>query len=83
MPRKLTQNEFVEKSNSAHKFKYDYSLAVYDGGHTKVKIICPTHGIFKQTASNHIFGAGCPVCKLSKGENLISDLFNQNTIKKE
>ena len=62
MPRKLTQNEFVEKSNSAHKFKYDYSLAVYDGGHTKVKIICPVHGVFEQKPNDHMRGIGCARC---------------------
>lgn len=75
-----TTEKFIKKAQKTHKNKYDYSLVNYKDSKAKVKIICPIHGIFKQTASNHIFGAGCPICKLSKGENLISDLFNQNKI---
>jgi very-short-patch-repair endonuclease len=33
-----------------------------------VSISCPSHGLFLQTASNHMHGSGCPRCRQSKGE---------------
>lgn len=41
MPGKLTQEDFVRKSNEVHNGKYDYSLSEYTSGHAKVRIICP------------------------------------------
>lgn len=63
MPRKVTQQDFVIRSNKAHNNKYDYSLSLYVGGHTKVKIICPEHGLFEQKPNDHMRGIGCKVCK--------------------
>ncbi len=55
---------FIEKSRKTHGDKYDYSLVEYINNKTKVKIICPTHGIFVQRPDNHISGNCCPVCSL-------------------
>ena len=44
------------------KDQYDYSLVRYVNNHTKVKIICPIHGVFEQTPDSHLQGAGCPRC---------------------
>jgi len=57
-----TTDKFISESNSVHGSKYDYSLVEYVGSHTKVKIICPEHGIFKQTPTNHVNQNGCPKC---------------------
>ena len=57
----MTTDEFVHKSQMFHGNKYDYSLVDYKNAHTKVKIICPEHGIFEQTPSNH-FKCGCNQC---------------------
>lgn len=45
-----------------HGEKYDYSLVQYTAGGEKVKIICPTHGVFEQTPNAHKNGQGCPRC---------------------
>lgn len=58
----LTTNEFITRSNKIHNNKYDYSLTTYELSHKKVKIICPIHGIFKQTPSEHLSDRGCPSC---------------------
>ena len=55
--------EFVEKAKAVHGDKYDYSLVDYKNSYTKVKIICPVHGIFEQQPNNHLSGKGCPKCK--------------------
>lgn len=62
MPRRLTQEDFIAKAHRVHGDKYDYSLAKYTKSVNKVKIICPKHGVFEQTASNHLAGKGCPKC---------------------
>ena len=45
-----------------HGEKYDYSETVYKNARSKVKIICPKHGLFEQTAKNHTSGHGCNMC---------------------
>lgn len=62
MPRKLTQNEFIERSSIKHNFKYDYSLCEYTYAQSKVKIICPKGHIFEQKACDHLNGRGCRFC---------------------
>lgn len=73
--------EFVEKSKLVHGDKYDYSLVNYTDFKTKVKIICPKHGIFEQTPNKHKSKRGCPVCRESRGEKLIANWLTQNNIK--
>lgn len=61
--KKLTQEEFIEKSKIKHNNKYDYSKVNYINNHTKVCIICPEHGEFWQTPHDHKDGGyGCPQC---------------------
>lgn len=52
--------------NQAHGNKYDYSEMEYINCDTKIKIICPIHGVFYQTPYNHQKGHGCPKCALEK-----------------
>lgn len=66
MVRKLTVDDFILKASSIHKNKYDYSLVDYKNNHTKVKIICPIHGIFEQTPYIHLMGCGCQKCGIQK-----------------
>jgi hypothetical protein len=72
--KKLTLNEFIEKSNNIHKYKYDYSQVKYKKNNIKVKIICNKHGIFEQTPSAHINNnQGCPKCaNLLKSQLMLS-----------
>lgn len=62
MPRKLTQEEFVNRSNIKHGFKYEYGNVTYVNQTTKVKIICNIHGLFYQRPSDHMRGIGCFKC---------------------
>jgi hypothetical protein len=65
--RRKTLKEFIEKAKSIHP-EYDYSLVKeYKNNFTKVKIICPKHGIFEQDPHSHVDGKqGCPKCKYEK-----------------
>jgi len=53
---------FIEESNIIHYDKYDYNKVEYLNGKTKVIIICPEHGEFKQIPKYHLKGSGCPKC---------------------
>jgi len=59
---KLTFSEFMNKCNSMHGNKYDYSLVDYNNCDTKIKIICKKCGIFEQTPYEHYNGHNCPYC---------------------
>lgn len=63
MATKLTKDIFIDRSISIHNNKYDYKLVDYVNINTKVKIICPTHGVFEQTPKKHLKGQGCGKCK--------------------
>jgi len=54
--------KFSGKAKIKHNNKYDYSLVEYINSQTKIKIICPEHGIFEQTPAKHLFGQGCSKC---------------------
>ena len=62
MSKRLTKEQFIEKSRKVHGDKYDYSKVEYINNSTKVCIICPIHGEFWQTPANHMNGQDCPEC---------------------
>lgn len=62
--KKSNSEDFIEKSKKIHKNKYDYSHVTYMDNHTHVDIICPKHGIFKQTPMSHLIGNNCNKCSL-------------------
>lgn len=73
-----TTEQFIEECKKVHGAKYDYSQTVYYNNKEKVTIICPTHGEFKQTASSHLSGAGCPVCSTLKNQKLLIEKLNSS-----
>ena len=60
--KRSTKSDFIKKYSEIHGDKYDYTKVEYIGTLTKVCIICPEHGEFWQTPSDHIQGCGCPKC---------------------
>lgn len=73
---------FIEQSNLVHLNKYDYSKSIYKSSKDKIIITCPIHGDFSQIPDGHINGKqGCPICKLSKGEQIIYNWLSNNHIK--
>ena len=63
---RLTTEEFIRRAKDIHGDRYDYSKVEYVNARTKVCIICPEHGEFRQTASEHLRGQGCPKCAQEK-----------------
>lgn len=57
----LMQN-FISRAKDTHGSEYDYSEFRYLGSGVKGKILCPAHGEFWQTPSNHLKGTKCPAC---------------------
>jgi hypothetical protein len=72
--------EFIKEAQTIHLGKnYIYDEVVYSGAHNKVKIICPHHGPFYQTPSNHLTQSSCPQCShgnISKSEILWLESLN-------
>jgi len=69
----LTTNLFIEKAKKVHGTKYNYSLVEYKNNYTKVKFICPVHGVFEQKPNNHLNGSECNKCSnIKKRLNMIN-----------
>ena len=81
MPRKLTQQEFLERCNLEHP-EYTYEKAKYVNANTKVIVTCPIHGNFLTKPSYFIVGhkSGCPKCREYKGEAQISEFLKAHNI---
>ncbi|MDZ4785612.1 MAG: hypothetical protein SGJ02_05990 [bacterium] len=78
-----TTEEFINQCKEAHGDLYDYSKSEYSGAFEKVDIICKKHGVFKQGASLHKRGSGCPNCSISKGELAVKAYLESNNIEFE
>lgn len=64
--------DFVTKANTIHNNFYDYSKSVYKTAKTKLIIVCPIHGEFKQTPDSHLANHGCKLC----GDLKVSEKHN-------
>lgn len=60
--RRLNTERFIEEARKIHGDKYDYSLVEYTKAETRVKIVCPKHGVFEQIPHSHLSGRGCRQC---------------------
>ena len=81
--RNKDNKDIINKYNVIHNNYYDYSLMNYKNNKTKIKIICPNHGVFEQLPYDHLNGCGCAKCKKSKNEILIETILIDNDIKFE
>jgi hypothetical protein len=61
---RLSIDEFINKSNEIHNYKYEYDSVDYIDGITKVDIRCKIHGIFQQQPRTHLTDHGCPKCSV-------------------
>lgn len=57
-----TTEEWIAEARKVHGDKYQYHLVKYIDCHTKVDIVCPIHGVFSQTPTEHLAGKGCAYC---------------------
>lgn len=75
--QKSTTEDFIKKAKLVHGDKYDYSKTIYVRSIEKVKIICPVHGEFEQTAAGHLC-SGCIKC--SYDERNLKNRYTQEEI---
>ena len=75
-----TTDIFIGEAKLIHGDKYDYSKTMYIKSKIKIDIICPKHGLFKQSPNMHLKGQGCPICKESKGEKKVREFLNKHNI---
>lgn len=73
-------NDFIEQATLVHLNKYNYSLVKYENANTKIKIICPKHGVFEQTPHHHLNGHGCPKCSSSLLELEIMQFLKEKNV---
>lgn len=55
--------KLAKKKHGPRKYKYN-KKDDYVNLSSKMTITCRKHGIFRQGASSHLLGAGCPICAL-------------------
>jgi predicted Zn-ribbon and HTH transcriptional regulator len=54
--------DFIAKARVIHGDRYDYAGVCYTRNVHKVDIGCRDHGVFAQTAMDHLAGSKCPEC---------------------
>ena len=84
MSRRLTTEEFIAKARAKHGDKYDYSKVEYVNSVAKVCIICPIHGEFWQSPSDHLRPCDCFECGVENRKRMrfgvaINDEINSCT----
>lgn len=63
LQHRLTNDEYIERANKVHNFKYDYSDMNFTLVTKPINIRCKTHEIvFTRRADGHLAGYGCPSC---------------------
>ena len=77
MARRKTLEETICDFKKVHGNKYDYSKVHYKNTLYKVEIICPEHGSFWMTPSDHKNGSGCKVCAFKKNTFTEKEIINK------
>jgi hypothetical protein len=78
--KKLSLENFINRSKNTHGNKFDYSETVYINTNTKVGIICMIHGKFEKFPMDHINGSGCPSCSNKRKKNNSDFVFYATNI---
>lgn len=67
--KKNSLSDFISRSQLIHDNKYDYSKVEYVNNLTKVIIVCPEHGEFRQPPVSHnVYCYGCPQCRQNRSQ---------------
>lgn len=73
----ISKQEALKRLIDIHGDKYDYSLFEYTGSESKIKVICPIHGVFEPTYANHFYSkTDCPDCQFKTKDHYL-DLCNK------
>ena len=74
----MTYEEFINLANNIHNHKYSYPKQKFKNLYTKIKIMCPKHGMFEQRPNTHLKGHGCKKCATEKGILLLEIKYTDN-----
>lgn len=78
---KLTTEEFFEKCNVIHDYKYEYDSNQYTSGLlSKISVLCREHGLFNIKAASHIYGVCCKKCDEYLFTKYVKNFLNENNI---
>lgn len=79
---KMSCDDYINRCNLLHNFKYDYSLIsdTYTNIMSRINIKCNTHGIFELKAASHSGGSSCPKCNDNVSKKLISRFLKERNI---
>ena len=87
MSKRMSLEEFIEKSNIKHKNKFDYSITEqFKNQKDKVFIKCPIHGKIEVNVGNHLKGSDCMDCTGNTKRNtksFIEELKNKGFLYKD
>jgi hypothetical protein len=64
--KSMSFEDFLGRARQVHGDFYNYDHAKVVNSKTPIKIICPIHGEFTQTANSHLSGKGCRECGIVK-----------------
>lgn len=71
-----SNEEFKERCRVRHRNLYEYDETIYTGIRNEIQISCKIHGLFQQSAWNHLHGGnGCPDCT-NKSEGILLKWLN-------
>jgi hypothetical protein len=80
MSKRVTTEDFIKRAREVHYDRYSYEKTIYVAATTKVVIICPEHGEFKQKPAGHCSGRGCHECGGNKPITLEKFIDRANKI---
>lgn len=73
--KRMKFDEFLEKANFVHNGFYNYNQVNWLEAKSKIDIICPIHGLFRQNAQSHLQGRKCNECaKKARGLKIRKDV---------
>lgn len=76
----MNTDEFIRLATEKYGNRYDYSQAEYTKCDSKVIIICPKHGPFKQVPYTHlVVEHGCPKCGIEALKVSKEEFINRST----
>ncbi len=81
--KNTTVEEIKEYFNKVHQNFFDYSLfKEYKNSEYPIEIICPIHGVFKQSCYIHSKGHSCGKCSRQKSESLKYEGYKNDFLKR-
>lgn len=76
-------SDYEAKAKKIHGGKYSYPHVSVQSSRDSIPIICPVHGEFIQTISNHLYGQGCADCGVETATQKLKKFYASKEAKKK